>query len=253
MKNKTVFEVTGLTKKYKKHTAVNNLSFSGYNGEIIGFLGPNGAGKTTTIKMMTGLVQITDGSVNICGSDIQKSYEKAASHTGAVIENPGLYQNISGQRNLSLFAMVKKTPVNMLEEVKLLTGLGDRLKDKVRTYSLGMKQRLGIGIALLGSPQLLILDEPTNGLDPIAIRDLRLFLKKLAHEKNVCVLVSSHMLLEMEKLCDRVVIINDGNMIGETSVENLRDSNTDLEDYYVSCVESIKNSEGEDNVSADKI
>lgn len=232
-----VFAIENLTKKYKKKTAVADLSFSGQAGKIIGFLGPNGAGKTTTLKMMTGLCSITSGRVTICGYDIKKDFEKAAACIGAVVETPYLYEQMTGWDNLSVFASAKKATRDQRIEMEVLTGLGERLGDKVKNYSLGMKQRLGIAVAMLAGPPLLILDEPTNGLDPIAIRELRVFLKKLAHEEGVCVFISSHMLWEMEKLCDHVIIIDNGRFLGETDMEALGDIN--LEDYYVECVKKL--------------
>lgn len=233
-----VFELRDLTKRYKKRTVVNHLSFSGSANKIVGFLGPNGAGKTTTIRMMTGLSPINSGSAAICGHNIQKELEAALAHVGAIVETPSLYNDCTGMENLRLFAKIKNCTSADVDEMAELSGLKERLDDKVSAYSLGMKQRLGISTALLGKPSLLILDEPTNGLDPLAIRNLRAFLKKLSHEDGVCVLISSHMLWEMEKLCDRVVIINEGNFLGEADISKLRRENTNLEDYYVSCVEA---------------
>lgn len=234
-----IFEVSQLTKKYGKKTVVQNLSFVGNAGEIIGFLGPNGAGKTTTIKMMTGLATMSCGTVTICGHDIVKDFEQAVRCVGAVVETPYLYEQFSGQENLRLFCQAKGADASQLTEMMELTGLGDRLKDPVKAYSLGMKQRLGVAVALLGSPKLLILDEPTNGLDPIAIRELRAFLKELAHQRKVCVFISSHMLWEMEKLCDRVIIIDQGSFIGEANLQALQETGMNLEDYYVACVEKL--------------
>lgn len=239
-----IFEVKGLSKKYKKKLAVNNISFSGKNGEIVGFLGPNGAGKTTTIKMMTGLIHKSSGKVNICNYDLDNNFEDAISKIGAIVEIPYLYEQISGEDNLNIFAEAKKVSKKQVEKISNLTGLKDRLKDKVKNYSLGMKQRLGIGVALLANPPLLILDEPTNGLDPIAIRELREFIKKLSHENGVCVLISSHMLWEMEKLCDRVIIINDGKLIGEIDIQKLDTLEMNLEDYYISCINKLNDEEG---------
>lgn len=235
----TAFEVRGLTKRYGKKIAVDQLSFHGSMGEIIGFLGPNGAGKTTTIKMMTGLASISSGSVTICGHDIQTDFEQAVSCIGAVVETPYLYEQMTGLENLQLFARAKGADKQQLERMMALTGLGDRLKEPVKRYSLGMKQRLGIGVALLGDPKLLILDEPTNGLDPIAIRQLRAFLKDLAHGQQVCVFLSSHMLWEMEKLCDRVIILDGGKFIGEADIRRLEREHLNLEDFYVQCVETL--------------
>lgn len=240
-----VFEVQHLQKKYKKKTVVNDLSFSGYKGEIVGFLGPNGAGKTTTIKMMTGLTSKTSGSVTIGGYDLDADFEKAIASVGDIVETPYLYEQLSGIDNLKLFAKAKHVDGAQLNKMINLTKLGDCLNDKVKNYSLGMKQRLGIAVALIANPTLLILDEPTNGLDPIAIRDLREFFKTLAHEEGVCILISSHLLWEMEKLCDRVIIINQGHFIGETSIATILEEGINLEDYYIHCVQQLHEKGGE--------
>ena len=243
--SKVVFEAQGLTKYYGKKKVVSNLSFCGHQGEVVGFLGPNGAGKTTTIKMMIGLTSISSGSVSICGYEVSNDFEKAVACAGAVVETPYLYENLSGMDNLKLFCKAKKATEQQLQKMIELTQLGERLKDKVKGYSLGMKQRLGVAVALMGNPPLLILDEPTNGLDPIAIRKLRQFLKNLAHEQSVCVLISSHMLWEMEKLCDRVIIIDNGTLIGEANIDSLAEHKMNLEDYYVSLVEGTQTQGGD--------
>lgn len=232
-----VFSVTDLTKIYKKRKVVKGVSFCGYEGEILGFLGPNGAGKTTTIRMMTGLIAKSEGSVFIRGFDISTQFEQAIRHVGAIVETPSLYESMTGKQNLAFFASAKSATKEQLEKMIELTGLGERLGEPVKGYSLGMKQRLAIGVALLAGPALLILDEPTNGLDPVAIRDLRLFLQKLSHEEGVCVFISSHMLWEMEKLCDRVLILTDGAIIGETQIAKLKEEGKNLEEYYIEMIE----------------
>ena len=166
-KNNYVFEVQNLSKRYKKKLVVDSLSFNGRKGEIVGFLGPNGAGKTTTIRMLTGLTKMTSGSIHICGHSISQEYEKAIANVGAIVETPYLYEDMTGENNLRLFAVAKKVGTEQLSKIKEITGLNERLKDKVKEYSLGMRQRLGIGVALLSNPPFLVLDEPTNGLDPI--------------------------------------------------------------------------------------
>lgn len=213
MTNKVVLSVKGLCKKYGKRIAVNNLSFDIHEGEIFGFLGPNGAGKSTAIKMITGLAKMDSGEVLICGKSIKKQFEQAISLVGGIIENPEMYNNLSGRSNLELFASLSNvSSPKKIEEVGKIVGLTSRLKDKVGTYSLGMKQRLGIAQALLHDPKLLILDEPTNGLDPEGVVELRNFLRKLASDKKIAILVSSHNLAEMELMCDTVGIINLGTL-----------------------------------------
>lgn len=240
MNKSVIFSVNNLTKKVRKRIIVDNLSFEGCKGEILGFLGPNGAGKTTTIKMMTGISSITDGSITICGNDIDKDFEKAIINVGAVVETPYMYENMTGLQNINYFAEVRGTAESDIEKIIKLTGLQGRLSDKVSKYSLGMKQRLGIGIALLGNPSLLILDEPTNGLDPDAIIELRTFLCDLAHKQGICIFVSSHILAEMEKLCDRVIIIDKGKLIGEADLNAIKSEDGSLEEFYAECIRKFK-------------
>ncbi len=221
MVNKVLI-ATNLTKKYKDRIAVDNVSFDVYEGEIVGLLGPNGAGKSTIIKMITGLSKITSGDVKICGVSIKSNFEKAIRNVGAIIETPTLYGYMSGKQNLRYYAnLYKGIPKSRIEEVAELVGLKDRIKDKVKTYSLGMKQRLGIAQALLHNPKILILDEPTNGLDPNGILEMRIFLKNLAKKEKTAILVSSHILSEMEALCNTVAIIDHGKLKQMRSVKNL--------------------------------
>ena len=219
----SVLQVKNLTKKYKDRYAVDNISFEIFEGEIFGFLGPNGAGKTTTIKMIAGLAKPTSGEITICGYSLKKKFEKAISHIGGVIENPILYKDLTGIDNLKYYAgLYPHISQERINEVVSLVGLGDRIKDKVKTYSLGMKQRLGIAQALLHSPKLLILDEPTNGLDPNGVLDMRAFLKKLAHATGVSILISSHILAEMELMCDTIGIMNNGKIIEIKTVDQIK-------------------------------
>ncbi len=227
MTDKVILSVKGLCKKYGKRIAVNNLSFEIHEGEIFGFLGPNGAGKSTAIKMITGLAKMDSGEVLICGKSIKRQFEQAISFVGGIIENPELYNNLSGRSNLELFAKLSGvSSTKKIDEVGQIVGLTSRLKDKVGTYSLGMKQRLGIAQAILHDPKLLILDEPTNGLDPEGVVELRNFLRKLANDKKIAILVSSHNLAEMELMCDTVGIINLGNLDRVESM-NKKDKTSD--------------------------
>lgn len=236
-----VLDIQNLQKSYKKRTVVKDVSIKGYEGEVLGFLGPNGAGKTTTIKIITGLVKKDSGSVYIQGHNIDNELELAIKNVGAIVETPHLYENMTGLENLKLFSMLKCLPDNSVNEMIDLIGIAEQIKDKVKNYSLGMKQRLAIGVAMLGNPKLLILDEPTNGLDPVGIKALRDFLKHLAHEKNVCVLVSSHMLFEMQQTCDRVVIISKGEIIGSANIEDLEKEGKTLEDIYLDLTKERSN------------
>ena len=218
-----ILDVSNVTKKYDKILAVDNVAFQVLEGEIFGLIGPNGAGKTTILKMITGLTSPTIGDVPICKKSIKNHFEKAIRNVGAVIENPELYPYMSGMNNLKYFAsLYKNISQQKINEVVKLVGMERRIHDKVRTYSLGMKQRVGIAQALLHDPKLLILDEPTNGLDPQGIKDMRKFLKELAHNKKIAILVSSHILSEMEQLCDTIGIINNGKLIEVRTMEQFK-------------------------------
>jgi len=223
--SKVVLDVSNVTKTFGNRVAVNNVSFTIREGEIFGFLGPNGAGKTTTMKMICGLTSITKGQIRICNYDMPKDKEKALRNVGALIENPLMYPNMTGYDNLKYYASLYKN-INHDDIIKFarVVGLEQRLKDKLKTYSLGMKQRLGIAQALLHSPKLLILDEPLSGLDPNGVKELRDFLKALAKEFNIAILISSHMLSDMEQICDTIGIINNGQILEIKSITDLREN-----------------------------
>ena len=209
-----VLSVNNLTKEYGQKKVVNNISFSVFPGQIFGFVGPNGAGKSTTIRMITGLTPITSGNVNICGYSVKNAYQKAIANVGGIIETPQLYPYLSGLKNLKLLAgFYGKKATRRINQIVKLVGMENRINDKVSTYSLGMKQRLGIAQALLNKPQLLILDEPTNGLDPNGIVEMRNILKVLAQKENMAIIISSHNLAELEQMCDVIGLINNGQII----------------------------------------
>jgi ABC-2 type transport system ATP-binding protein len=209
-----VARLQGVTKKIGSKTLVSNLTLDIPPGQIFGFLGPNGAGKTTTIRMMVGLISISSGDVLISGHSIKNNYKEAIASVGAIVENPEMYKFLSGYQNLKQFArMVPGVSKQRIDEVVELVGLGQRIHDKVKTYSLGMRQRLGVAQALLNRPKLLVLDEPTNGLDPQGIRELRDYLRLLCREEGTTVFVSSHLLSEMELMCDSVAIIQNGQLL----------------------------------------
>ncbi|WP_297988560.1 ABC transporter ATP-binding protein [Anoxybacillus sp.] len=214
--------VQNVKKTIGKKEIIKGLSFSLKKGEVFGFLGPNGAGKTTTIRMLVGLIKPTSGKIFVCGYDLQKQFTKAIQHIGCIVENPELYPYLSGWENLEHFArMLPSIPTTRIQEVVELVGLQNRIHDLVRTYSLGMRQRLGIAQALLGKPTVLILDEPTNGLDPVGIREMRQFIRTLAEQEQLTVLVSSHLLSEIQLMCDRVAIMSKGEVIRIDTVEHL--------------------------------
>lgn len=225
-----VITLTNVSKKIGKKLIIDNISFDVHAGEVFGFLGPNGAGKTTTIRMLVGLMKITSGDIKIGKYSISTDFEKAIAQVGGIVENPEMYKFMSGLDNLKQYARMTKGVTNeRILEVAELVGLQDRLKEKVKTYSLGMRQRLGIAQALLHRPKILILDEPTNGLDPSGIREIRDYIKKLAREENMAVIVSSHLLAEMEMMCDRIGIIQNGRMI---DVQNVNDMMTEDNKSY---------------------
>lgn len=223
-----IVRLQNVTKKIGKRTIIDGITLDLPLGEVFGFLGPNGSGKTTTIRMMVGLMSLTAGEITIGGYSITKDYERAIRYVGAIVENPEMYKYLSGYDNLIHYArMVPGVTEHRVHEVVKLVGLEGRIRDKVKTYSLGMRQRLGVAQAILHKPKLLILDEPTNGLDPAGIRELRDYLRMLSKEEGLAVFVSSHLLSEMELMCDRVAIIQSGKLIdvrtikgAEASTEN---------------------------------
>ncbi|MBO0994387.1 ABC transporter ATP-binding protein [Bacillus sp. SD088] len=221
MKQQTIVQFQHTTKKIGRKTIVSDLNFTVPSGEIFGFLGPNGAGKTTTIRMMVGLIKISQGDILIKGHSISKQFEKAIRHVGGIVENPDLYKYLTGYQNLKHYArMVSGISKNRINEIVQSVGLKDSIHEKVSSYSLGMRQRLGIAQALLHRPSLLILDEPTNGLDPAGIRELRHNLKELAHQEGVAVFVSSHLLAEMQLMCDKIAVLQKGQLV---SIENVHE------------------------------
>src|SRR3989339_2156864 len=210
-----IVKVSQLTKQFNSLTAVNQLSFSVESGDVYGFLGQNGAGKSTTIRMLLTLITPTSGEISIFGYDLNKHRKEILQQIGAVIEKPDVYKYLSAYENLKLFAKlsgVKPTNKMLMDQLEMV-GLASRAHDTVKTFSQGMKQRLGIGIALVHNPQLIILDEPTNGLDPQGIADIRNLINKLNKEKEVTFFISSHLLSEMELLCNRVGIIRQGKLV----------------------------------------
>ncbi len=209
----TVLELKNVSKSFGKRKVIDNISLKVNSGEIFGFLGPNGSGKTTTIKMILRLIDSDEGEIKVNGFDNRKQFEQAMECIGAIVENPDMYKYMSGIDNLKLHARIRNIDEKRINEVLEMVGLKDRAKDKVGKYSLGMKQRLGLALTLLHNPKVLILDEPTNGLDPAGIKQLRDILKKISHEENVAVFVSSHILTEMQQMCDRVAVLDNGKIV----------------------------------------
>ena len=214
-------QIQNVTKTFGKKTAVDNVSFDIYPGEVFGFLGPNGAGKTTIIKMVMGFFRPDSGTIIINGFNRKTHYEAAMASIGGIVENPEMYNSLSARLNLQMYARLHEgVTKERIDEVLELVGLSDRADEPVKKYSLGMKQRIGLAQALLHRPKVLILDEPTNGLDPAGIHLLRDILTQCAHEEGVAVMVSSHLLSEIQVMCDRIGIINHGKLLQICSIDD---------------------------------
>jgi len=227
MEQQPIVELKQLSKTIGKKKIIDNLNLSLFPGQITGFLGPNGAGKTTTIRMMAGLMKPTSGEVVVEGQTLNEHFEETMSKVGVIVENPEMYKYMSGWKNLVHFARMNKTiTTERIKEVVDQVGMQNRIHEKVSTYSLGMRQRLGLAQALLHRPKFLILDEPTNGLDPAGIREFRTYLRKIAAEDGVSVFVSSHLLSEIELMCDRIAVIQNGQLI------DIREMNQKEEAHY---------------------
>lgn len=221
-----ILEIQSLTKYFGNIRAVDNITFEVEKGDIFGFLGPNGAGKTTTIRIILGLINPDSGKVKINGYDNKKDFIQAIKGVGAVVETPNFYQYLTGYQNLKQIANLHPgITSSRIEEVLQIVNLKDRAHDKVGNYSLGMKQRLGIARALLNEPDLVILDEPTNGLDPQGMREIRELINTLAEKKNITFFISTHLLNEVEQVCNKVAILKNGKIIVSDFVEKLLNKN----------------------------
>lgn len=236
MGSETILEVRGLSKSFGKKEILKDINLTVNGGEVFGFLGPNGSGKTTTIKLMLGLLNYGSGSIRICGHEVKTEFEKAVANIGGIIENPEMYKYLTGRQNLMQYARMQDGITGeRMEEVIDIVHLRARIDDKISKYSLGMRQRLGIAQAILHRPRLLVLDEPTNGLDPAGIKELRDIFKRLAHEEGCAVFVSSHMLAELEQMCDRVCVINHGVVVDNMTMEEIRTEKKDdnRQNYHI--------------------
>lgn len=219
----TILKCENLYKTFGKKTILKDVSLEVNEGDILGFIGPNGAGKTTTIKLILGLQSITKGNVSINGYDIEKNFTNAIKRVGAIVENPDMYMYLTGFQNLKLVAnLYKDVSEDRINEVVKLVKLENRIKDKVSKYSLGMRQRLGIAQAILHKPNLLILDEPTNGLDPEGIKEMRELLVDLASIEKMGILISSHNLAELDNFCNKVCIIKNGKIIETSEISKIK-------------------------------
>ena len=231
-----VLEIHNLTKKFGERIAVNNVSFAIQEGEIFGFLGANGAGKSTTIKMITGLTTITGGDVYFMNNSVKYKFEEAMEYVGTIVEIPEFYNYLTGYQNLKYFAKLSNiTDKSQIDKVVSIVGLSNRINEKVGKYSLGMKQRLGVAQALLNNPKLLILDEPTNGLDANGIREFRMLLKDLAHKQKIAILISSHILGEMQNLCDTIGIIDNGILLETNRMSAIKQEVTENGSQFIKC------------------
>ena len=230
--------VENLKKKIGRKVILNNLSFSIDEGQIVGLVGPNGAGKSTFIKSMLGLYKITSGDIKICGLSVKNQHDKAVRNIGCIIENPDMYMDLTGKKNLEIYSLIKDVKdKSYIDELVRKLKLENRIRDKIKNYSLGMRQRLGIVQALINKPKILILDEPTNGLDPLGIKELRNLILELKSE-GMTILISSHILSEIEKVCDKFIMINDGSILCEVTKEQLKEQNISLEDKFISMLEN---------------
>lgn len=239
----SIIKVENLKKKIGGKIILDSLSFTVEKGTITGIVGPNGAGKSTFLKTMLGLYHINSGNIYIENYSVRKDLEKCLEQIGCIIENPDIYNNLSGRKNLQLYAslnnMKDEDYINRLIE---LVKLNNRIDDKVKTYSLGMKQRLGIACALVGKPSILVLDEPTNGLDPFGIKELRELLKLINKKTGITIILCSHILEEMEKVCDDIILIDNGKFIDKVKIANLKLENKTLEDVFI---EKLHGSKGQ--------
>ncbi len=234
-----ILKCVDLHKSIGKKEIIKGISFDIKQGEILGFIGPNGAGKTTTIKLILGLQNFSKGNITINGYDVKKDFEKAIEKVGTIVENPDLYMYMSGYENLKLVAnLYKGINKTRIDEVVKLVGLENRIKDKVSKYSLGMRQRLGIAQAILHKPNLLILDEPTNGLDPEGIKQIRDLIVKLAKEENMAIMISSHNLSEIENVCNKICIIQNGKIVEQSNIDDIKKEVSKGE--YIIEVDSLK-------------
>ena len=250
-----ILECKNLCKTFGKKQILHNVSFEIKKGDILGFIGPNGAGKTTTIKLILGLQSITSGKVLIKGYDVEKEFTKAIEKVGAIVENPDMYMYMSGYDNLKLVAnMYKGITTKRIDEVVKLVKLENRINDKVSKYSLGMRQRLGIAQAILHNPNLLILDEPTNGLDPEGIKEMRELLVDLAKKEEMAILISSHNLAELDNFCNKICIIKNGEIIETNEITAIK-KDIEHQQFIVEIdnTKDIKNLYSEATIINDKI
>ncbi|MEI4529276.1 MULTISPECIES: ATP-binding cassette domain-containing protein [Priestia] len=244
MKKEIVLEANNITKAVGGKNIVSQFSTKVYKGDICGFLGPNGAGKTTVMRMFTGLIRPTEGSIMVGGKDVNKDRQQALRNVGAIIESPIFFPYMSGRKMLQNLARLypdlsRKEQLEQVEAALSIVRLTEDADVKIKNYSLGMRQRLGIAQALLGEPDVILLDEPANGLDPMGMRELRELILELREKKNLTFFISSHLLDEIQQMCDRLVIIRNGKLVTQGSKEELiKDPSKRLEDIFVEMMTS---------------
>lgn len=243
----TVLRVDNISKSIKRKNIIKNINFEIKEGDICGFVGPNGAGKTTLIRIVTGLIKPTKGAIYINNYDVNIKRKEALLSLGAIVEAPIFFEYLTGEQallNLSLLNLdyTKKQREEIVKESLKIVGLYERRNEKISTYSLGMKQRLGIAQSLLNNPKIIILDEPANGLDPMGMIELRELILKLNKDKNITFFISSHLLDELQKICDKLVIIKEGSLIWYGDTKDLIDDNksNNLEEIFVNLMKENK-------------
>ncbi|PJA98430.1 MAG: bacitracin ABC transporter ATP-binding protein [Ignavibacteriales bacterium CG_4_9_14_3_um_filter_30_11] len=243
MNEEKVIEILGLTKKFKNLTAVDDLGLTVFKGDVFGFLGPNGAGKSTTIRMMLSLITPSSGTIKVFGKSLQTGRKDILKRVGAIVEKPDFYKNLSAYKNLSILGKLSMGEVSKTKimEILELVGLEKRYKSKVKTYSHGMKQRLGIAQALLHDPDLIVLDEPTTGLDPQGMKEIRDLLIMLSREKGKTIFLSSHILSEIEIVANRMIILDKGKKVIEGKVNELLNKNKLKVTFEVNDMNTSKN------------
>lgn len=249
MDKKCVLKIENLTKKYNGKVVIESINMNVYEGDIYGLIGPNGAGKSTTIKSIVGLIKINDGKIMINGYDILSQREKYMSSIGAMVESPSFYKGLSGYKNLCLYANLYKLPQNRVDEVLDLVKLTKEKNKKVSKYSLGMKQRLGIARAFINNPSIVILDEPTNGLDPNGIKEIRNLISELSAKYKITFIISSHILTEIQALCNRIGVIDNGVLKVEGAVSELLNAEEEVIEIRTNEVENTIKILNETNIS----